>query len=312
MNNFTVCLNAVAPIFLVMAVGYAARYFHVLEERDLIKMNSVAFKVFVPVMMFNSLYNSDFSSTVRPQLIVFSLTGIVVLFFLSIAVSLIFCRDRSKQGVIIQGLFRSNFVIIGFPIVSAVISDENLGAVAIMLAIIVPTFNILAVFCLSIFGGEKLSLKEILKNIITNPLVIGSALGILAVALELRLPPPVEKAISDLGSIANPLLIFLLGAFFTFDGLRESLRYALAACIGRLVIIPAIMLPLAYKMGFRGLEFAVLIGVFASSTAVSSFTMAQQMGGDGKLAGNIVVLTSAACSFTLFAWLMLFKSLGTI
>ena len=82
------------------------------------------------------------------------------------------------------------------------------------------------------------------------------------------------------------------------------------AVAGRLVLVPGIFLTIGALLGFRGVEFAGLIGVFASSTAVASFTMAQQMGGDAELAGDIVVVTSALCPFTIFGWILLFKSLG--
>ena len=82
------------------------------------------------------------------------------------------------------------------------------------------------------------------------------------------------------------------------------------AVAGRLVLVPGIFLTIGALLGFRGVEFAGLIGVFASSTAVASFTMAQQMGGDAELAGDIVVVTSALCPFTIFGWSLLFKSLG--
>ena len=85
-----------------------------------------------------------------------------------------------------------------------------------------------------------------------------------------------------------------------------------AVSVGRLIVIPCVMLFAAAALGFRGADFATLIAVFASSTAVASFTMAEQMGGDAKLAGNIVVVTSACASFTLFGWSLLFKLLGLV
>ena len=63
-------------------------------------------------------------------------------------------------------------------------------------------------------------------------------------------------------------------------------------------------------LGFRDAAFVSLLGVFASPTAVNSFTMAQQMGGDAELAGDTVVVTSAVSMLTMFLWVFLFKSLG--
>jgi predicted permease len=111
---------------------------------------------------------------------------------------------------------------------------------------------------------------------------------------------------------ASPVLLFLLGAFLQPDGLRRDLKAVLWVSFGRLIVVPAITLLPAVLLGWRGVELASLLPVFASSTAVNSFTMAQQMGGDAELAGNIVVSTSALCSLTMFFWCFLFKALGLI
>ncbi len=43
--------------------------------------------------------------------------------------------------------------------------------------------------------------------------------------------------------------------------------------------------------GYRGVELTTLMIIFAAPTAISSFTMAQQMDSDSELAGQIVVFT---------------------
>ena len=76
-------------------------------------------------------------------------------------------------------------------------------------------------------------------------------------------------------------------------------------------MLAAIFFPaLGALLGFRDAAFVSLLGVFASPTAVNSFTMAQQMGGDAELAGDTVVVTSAVSMLTMFLWVFLFKSLG--
>ena len=115
-----------------------------------------------------------------------------------------------------------------------------------------------------------------------------------------------------MSAATSPVLLFLLGAFFQFKGMRSHWRELAAVCTGRLVLFPALFLSLAAALGFRGVDLVSLLGVFASSTAITSFTMAQQMGGDAELAGDIVVSTSALCSFTLFGWSLLFKLTGLI
>ena len=63
-------------------------------------------------------------------------------------------------------------------------------------------------------------------------------------------------------------------------------------------------------LSFVSKNMALLVVIFTSPCAVVSFAMAQQMGGDSDLAGNCVVFTSALSCFTMFCWILLFKTLG--
>lgn len=311
MESFTICLNAVLPIFLLMAVGYAARCFHLLDRADVAKINKIVFRAFMPAMVFYNIYSSDLSSAVRGSLLGYAVLGVLAEFLLSLGYALLFVKERSRRGVVIQGLFRSNFVIIGLPIAESLV-DGDLGPVAMLLAAVVPLYNVLAVITLAIFNGQKPDWKKVLLDILENPLIIGSAVGIAALLAGIRLPAPLEKVVSQMSDATSPMLLFLLGAFFQFRGMRGHVRELAAVCLGRLVVFPALFLGLAAAMGFRGVELVSLLGIFASSTAIASFTMAQQMGGDAELAGDIVVWTSALCSFTLFGWSLLFKLLALI
>ena len=311
MESFVVCLNAVLPIFLLMAAGYAARCFHLLDRADVEKINRIVFRAFMPVMVFYNLYSSDLSSAMRGSLLGYAAIGVLAEYLLSLGYALLFVKEHSRRGVVIQGLYRSNFVIIGLPLAESLVGGD-LGPVAMLLAVVIPIFNILAVITLSVFNGKKPGLKEVVLDILKNPLIIGSVAGIAALLAGLRLPAPLEKVVSQMSGATSPVLLFLLGAFFQFKGMRSHMRELAAVCAGRLVVFPALFLGLAVAIGFHGVELVSLTGVFASSTAIASFTMAQQMDGDAELAGDIVVWTSALCSFTLFGWSLLFKLMGLV
>ena len=310
MSNFEVCFGAVFPLLAIMAVGFTARKIGLLNNKDVEKMNSVVFKVFMPVLLFKQIYTSDLSSAVRPRLLLYGAVGVLTAFALGMLVARLLIKDRSQRSVVIQGFYRSNFVIIGIPIASSLLKGQDLGAVSIMLAVIVPLYNALGVIVLESYSDKHETPLHILLSVLKNPLIIGSAIGVLFLALGWKLPELIESVVNSMSSVASPMMLFLLGAFFEFGRIRQHLFPLAVASLGRLVVVPAIFLPLGALLGFRGVEFAGLIGTFASSTAVASFTMTQQMGGDAALAGDIVVVTSALCPLTLFCWCMLFKTLG--
>lgn len=312
MDNIILCINAIMPLFLIIALGYTARKLGMIQLEDVLKMNKVAFYFFMPFILFGNIYNADLEAAIRPQLIMFAVICIAAAFLLAALITPLFIKDKSKHGVVIQGIFRSNHVIVGLPIAAALLPGEDLSSVAVLIVIVVAEYNVLSVICLSVFGGKKTGVLETVLKIIKNPLMVASAIGLILLAFDLRLPVVVERAVNDLSKVGGPLALFLLGAFIDFDSFKELRRELFFTCFCRLIVMPAIFLTLAYFVGFRGIEFAALLGAFAASSAVNSFTMAQQMGGDAKLAGAIVILTSTLCPFTIFIWSMLSKISGAI
>ena len=311
MENFLLSANAVLPMFLLLAAGFLSQKLGVLTREDVPRFNKVAFRVFLPCLLFYNIYCSDLSEAVKPGLILYAVCGALLVFAAAYLGVRRFVPRQDWKGVIAQGIFRSNFVIMGIPIAQALVGWEELGAVTMLVAVVVPVFNFLAVFTLERFRGGTVKPKGILIEIAKNPLIVSSVLGILFQLLHIRLPALLEETVSSLSVIASPLQLFLLGAFFHFDGLRRYLRPLLAVTAIKLFMTPALLLGAAVLLGFRGGDFVGLFGIFASPTAVNSFTMVQQMNcGDEELAGDIVVMTSAVSILSFFLWILVFKSAG--
>ena len=310
MENFILSLHAVLPMFLIMAVGYFIRHIGLMDRQDVFNINKVCFRIFLPCMLYYNIYTSDLSGSIRPSLILFAICSVLIIYLLATFYVIRAESNRSLQGVMIQGLFRSNYVIMGIPIAEALLDSNQLGPISILIGIVVPIYNVLAVICLERYRGNKKSVRELLVPILKNPLIIGSFLGIMTLVLGIRLPYVIESAVSSLAQIAAPLQLFTLGVFFEFSGLRKYRKQLVQVNIGKLIILPGIFLTAAYYFGFRQADFVSLLGIFAAPTAINSFTMAQQMGGNDELAGDIVVSTTALSCLSMFLWIFLFKSVG--
>ena len=310
MENLMISANAVLPMCLVMALGYGTRRLGWVRREEISTINKIAFRIFLPCLLYYNIYCSDLSGSFDPLLMAYAVGGVLLTFGLALGYTLLTEKLPERRGVLIQGMFRSNYVIMGIPVATALLGADQLGTVSILIAVIVPLFNMLAVVVLEVFRGQKPKPLHILCQIAKNPLVIGSVLGILTLVAGIRLPHILEQTIQSVSAIASPLQLFLLGAFFQFSGLKTYRRELVTVSIAKLIVSPGLFLGLGALLGFRGVAFVSLIGIFASPTAVNSFTMAQQMGGDAELAGDIVVTTSAASILTMFLWIFLFKSLG--
>ncbi len=312
MENLILSVRVVLPLFLMLALGYLLRRVELVDDHTLSGCNALVFRVFLPTMLFKNVYDTDLAASFNPRLMAFAMVSVVTLFILTMTVIPRMEKERPRQASIVQAIFRSNFVIFGLPVTAALFGQEHAGVAAILVAVVVPFFNVLTVFALEYFRGGQIDLKKVLRGVVTNPLIIGAALGLFCLLTGFRLPAPVESAVSDVGRVATPLALIVLGGTFRFSALRGSARQLTICVVGKLIVSPAIFLTAAALLGFRGVEMAAILSLFAAPTASSSYPMACEMGADGELAGQAVVCTSFFCILTVFLWVLLFKSLGLV
>ena len=312
MENLILSFNIVLPIFLILSLGYILKKLKILDELTTKNMNSVNFKLFLPLLLFYNVYKTDLSVVFNPKLLIFSIISVILVFLLLFIIIPLLEKDNRKRGVIIQGIFRSNFVIFGVPVCEALFGQNATGVASMLIAVVVPLFNFLAVICLEIYRGGNINFKKIIKGIITNPLIIASIIGLFFIYFKIKLPTPIEKTINDISKIATPLAFILLGSSFTFSAFSVYIKQLSITILGKLIIVPGIVLYIAALLGFRNIELTCLLSVFASPTAVSSYTMAEQMDGDSILAGQIVVLTSIISIITVFLWIFILKQFHLI
>jgi len=198
------------------------------------------------------------------------------------------------------------------PVATAIYGDGNIGTTALLIAVVVPLFNLLSVISLEVFRNGDIDYKKILKGIITNPLIIASFIGIIFILFKLKLPTFLEKSVSDVSKIATPLSLILLGGSFSFSNVGSYLKKTIFVVFNKLVFVPLIFIPISIAFGFRGIELLTLLLVFASPVAVSSFQMAKQMDADSILAEQSIVFSCLFCIPTVFLWIAILKQFTLI
>ncbi len=312
LDNLILSFNVVAPLCLIMALGYFLKYMKMFDEHSLSVTNNVAFKVFLPCLLFYNIYTTDIGSVFDPKLIMFASLSIIISFTFLLFLIPKIEKDNSKIGVMIQGIFRSNFVLFGIPVATSLVGEGNVGTTALLIGVVVPLYNVLSVIALEIFRGGRIDLKNITRGIITNPLIIGAFLGLIFLILNIKLPTFIVAGIKDLSKIATPLSLVLLGASFSFSDIKKYIKETAIVVFGKLVALPCVFLSIAYLLGFRGIALLSLMVMFSAPTAVSSFQMAKQMGGDSDLASQIVVFTSSLSIVTVFTWIFILKQFALI
>ena len=313
MTNFLFSLNVVAPLFVLMSIGYLLRQIKFVTEEFLSQLNRFVFKFCLPLMLFQDIrlsYKGDFSNT---SLIFASLIGISIIIILSFLIVPLIIKGKAQRGSIIQGIYRSNFLIYGLPLATGMYGSSAVASISMLMGIMIPFYNIAAVIILSIHSeteNQKVTIKGIMKDIVTNPLIIGCFFGLLGGMIHLELPRFLEIPIAQLAATAAPLALFVMGGEFKFRKLKNNIYKVVAVTAARLIIVPVIALSIFISIGFRNVDLAVLLSIFATPTAMASYIMARNMGNDAELSAQIVVLTTASSCLTIFFIVFFLRSWG--
>ena len=185
------------------------------------------------------------------------------------------------------------------------------AAIAAMLVTVVITiYNITSVIILELFNDEgthRIALRPLLVKLAKNPMLQGCCVGLACYLLGLRLPSALEKPISEFADMSSPLALFALGGTLQFKAIGKNLRYLVPTLATKLILLPLALVAIAYALGLRGVELFLVIAVFATPVASGSYPMAQNMGGDGELAGQLVFLSTVISVFTLFGWIFVLR-----
>jgi predicted permease len=312
MDNFLFSLNVVAPLFVLMATGYIVRQVKFVTEDFLSQLNRFVFKFSLPLMLFQDIrlsYQGDFSNT---RLIFSSLIGIATVILLSFLIVPLIVKGKAQKGSIIQGIYRSNFLIYGLPLATGMYGQSAVATISMLMGIMIPFYNVAAVIILSIYSenSQKPGFKKVMKDIATNPLILGCVFGLLGGIMHLQFPRFLEVPVSQLAATASPLALFIMGGEFKFKNLHNNIYKVVAVTIARLLIVPILALAVFIYMGFRNVELSVLLCIFATPTAMASYIMAKNMNNDGELSAQIVVLTTACSCITIFLIIFFLRGWG--
>jgi len=317
MDSFIYALSAIAPIVLMVAIGYFLKRIHLIPAEFASAGNKLVFRIFMPVMLFLKIYRIEDMSHVNLTFILYEVVALLIIFALAVPASILVAGKKDRRGVLVQASFRSGYSLIGIPLAQSLYGEEGAMAAALLSAAVIPVFNVLAVISLSALGnetGERVSVKRIVMGIVKNPLIIGIVSGLAALGLralfvtwgvDFRLGQvgPIMQVIEYISNLAIPLALLVLGAQFEFSAVSSLKKEIIFGTVVRCVIVPLFALGIAYFC-FRGdlgkAQFAAFVSLFASPVAVPSVPMVQEMNGDVTLAGQLVVWSTLVGAFSIF------------
>lgn len=320
-------------MLVLIVLGHMVRRSGAFSEAFFPEINRLIFKCFLPIMLYNGIYNIESLPSVNWNAVVVCVAGIFMMFSVGFLMQRFLISDPRQKGVIWQCMFRSNFALIGLPLAQSLGGDRALAFGAVISAFVQLSFNVLAVTALSLTSpdGKKQKLSNIIGQMIRNPMIIASMAGLATLGLRMLIPqtetgelvfsirknlPFLYTALGNGAKVASPLAMLALGAQFSLPKEQTDATPLAIGIVGRLIVSPILGLALvwcAVKIGFCSFgtsEYPAAIALFGTPVGVSSAVLVQTAGGDVKLANQLVVFTCILSMFTLVILICIVKSIG--
>lgn len=312
MADLLFSLNAVAPLFLVMLLGFVLKQRGFIDDAFVDTGTKVCFNVALPCLLFLNIAQSDLTEAFDAPLTILCVCGTLGAVVLLRLITPCFVKDVHAYSAFIQTSFRSNYVLLGLPFINNLVGQTGLTKASTVLAFMIPTFNVLAVLVLAENQGAGQGRQMLFKRIVTNPLIIAAVLGIIASLASFGLPLLLLRPLAYISDMAMPLALFTIGGSIHFQGEREKLRLALSSALFKLVLLPLATVIIALSLRFDPVQLSVVLALFAGPPAVSCFPMAFQMGADYNLTSLSIVLSTALAALTMFLFVYVLRVMGYV
>ncbi len=306
----------VTPIFVIVLLGFLLRRGRLIDEAFINTSSRLVFMVALPTLMFMSIARTDFQATFNPALLGFVFLSTLASFLAIWWLAARRIKAPGDLGAFVQGAFRSNFGIIGMALSYNLFGSSGLSQAAMILALVIPMYNVLSVVVLTVTAnrnsGDALSLRQILRAIALNPLIIAVVLALPFSYYGLHLPAALDTTGTYFANLTLPLALLAIGGALDLKSLRNSSFTAFWATATKLLILPLLMVPIAALLGFEGVDLALLFVLFSSPTAAAAFVMARAMGANAQLTANIILTTTLGSIVTLSAGIFIMRLLAII
>jgi predicted permease len=309
----TIVFNTLAPIILIILLGWRLSKAKVLSETFFEELQSFIFWWAMPALIINALVKSaGIPDETLAALLAFSCSTLGMI-GLCIVLNKVLKVLPEQRGVFIQGSFRGNLAFVAVPILQFALrdlpEDQQSHALALTIFIFAPImvlYNVASVLAL-VFGNTKehsnktQAVVDSALSILKNPLILSSGVGVILFFLPIKIPVAITNSLSYFGQMAGPAALLCVGHGMAHSSLRGNAKLATLSAFLKVCICPLLTWLISTWMGLDEHSSFVLLIMSTSPAAVAGYIMAKAMKGDAALASTNIFLSTllSAISFSI-------------
>ena len=283
-----VMIQALLPVFVLILLGYLFRRWHFPGGDFWPQAERFTYYVLFPAMLIFKLGQAQVPASAYGDILILIVAMLAAMTLLLIALQWLWRWPGPVFSSVFQGGIRFNSYV-ALATAGMLLGDDGLSLIAIAVAVKVPLLNLLCILMFSVVAGQGAGkLKPVFKAVVSNPLIIGSVVGMFWSYFQIGFHPLVAGILEPLSDLALPLGLMTLGAGLQLKALRGASMPFLVSSMAKLVGFPLLTAGLALLLGLEGMMVQVAILLAALPTATSSYILARQLGGDAPLMAGII------------------------
>ncbi len=295
-------LLALWPLFALIVAGYYLRRWAFPSEAFWPGAERLNYFMLFPALLFSSLAKAPLNNPALPRLALAVMLALGIAWLALLVVRRLRGWPAGRFGAFSQGILRFN-TYLGLAAVGSLFGQPGLTLAALMLALMVPTVNVLSVWSLTAERG--VSARSLLLPILKNPLILACLGGALVNLSGLGLPGGSDRLLSLLAAASLPLGLLCVGAALKPEQLSGEIPALLGNSLLRLLAMPMLAWAVAYGLQLPAMESTVLVLFFALPTAPTAYVLTRQLGGDSHLMAGIITLQTLLAAASLPLLLLL-------
>ncbi len=299
-------VDALVPAFGLLVLGGLLRRYLLPDVAVWAGIERLVFWVLTPCLLVSAIAPLHLAELPlgAMALVIWAALGLGV--GLSLALARVARTDHAAMTSVLMGGIRFN-QLMGFAVVGALFGPTGLALGAVATGLIVPFVQIIVTIAFALGpnpAGGRFSLSRLLRQLGTNPMVLGCIIGFAIAGLG-GLPPGIEPLLRTLGQASVALGLLSVGAALTLAAMRDRLPLQLWTSLLKLVVMPGLTLLFGRALGLEPMPLVIAVGFMALPTAPTSYVMARAMGGDAQLMAALTSAEHLACVLTLPLWIAL-------
>ena len=293
-STFMFAAGVTLPVCVMMLAGVGFKRWKVIDDHFISTSSKFIFNFCMPALLFTSMLEISPETLFDTSMALYTVIASILSFITAWLVSFKVVKHSTDRGVFVQGAARGNLAIIGLALVGNMYGDAGIAPMSLVMALLIPIYNIVSVFFLSFYaqGSVSFSWQGVVKDIVKNPLIIGVFSGLAFALSGLEMPQIAENVIRYFSSITLPLALINIGGTLSLKALSETSTASVWGTLHKLCLMPLIFVPPGMLLGFSGMELGIIYLAISCPTAAASFVMAKAVGGNAALAANIMVMTT--------------------